>query len=565
MKKSKILVLFLVFALVTSFALAGCKKTEEPQPDPIQQDNNEEKPVEQGEKLAAEQVLRINWGSNPPDLDPQTSTDAVSFLIINAAYEGLVRLQADGTVQKGSGLAQDWEISEDGLVYTFKLRDAKWSDGTPITAHDFEFAWKRALDPETASQYAYQLYHLKNGEAFNDPDDTSVTSADEVGVKALDDKTLKVELERPTPFFLSLTSFITYLPAQKAAIEKFGDEYASAADKAVYSGPFTISEWVQEQKLVLTKNENYWDKENVKLHRIEGDMLVDNNTPVQLYETGGLDMIGVPTEYLDKYRNDPNFGNMADAVTWYLQFNCEDEFFSNEKIRKAFSLSVDRKGFVDNVLANGSLVAYGLVPYDMPGKAGGDFRDQNGDLFKEDPALAKQLLEEGLAEIGKTKEQLQAHVTYLTGDSDAAKKFAQAFQQMWKQHLGIEPPIEAVTFAIRLDRYNKKNYTLTLAGWGADYNDPMTFMDMFITGGGHNDAYWSNTRYDELIRKATITTGDERMEALLEAEKILMDEMPISPLYFRARNFVQRPYVKGVVRFPVGVDNEFKWTYILEH
>ncbi|KPU27002.1 peptide ABC transporter substrate-binding protein [Caloranaerobacter sp. TR13] len=569
MKRSKWLILALVFTMVLSLALAGCGKTT---PEPTQKEDQtkteDQTQTDTGEpKLAKEQVLRINLGTEPPDLDPQTSTDTVSFVLLNATLEGLVRLNPDGSV--GKGLAESWTVSDDGKTYTFKLRDAKWSDGDPITAYDFEFAWKRAIDPKTASSYAYQFYGIKNAYAFNTGE---ITDPNEVGIKALDEKTLQVELERPMSYFLSLTSFITYLPAKKAAIEKWGDAYASEADKMVFSGPFMITEWNHEQKIVLEKNPTYWDADSVKLQRIEADMINDTNTPINLYETGELDMTGVPAEFLDNYKDSPEFGRMAEAVTFYLEFNCKDKFFSNKKIRKAFSLAINRDAYVNGVLANGSIPAYGFVPGGIPGKAGGEFRKQNGDLIydagtKGQAAIdeANKLLEEGLKEVGATKEELAKSVSYLTGDSDLARKLAQALQQMWKNNLGIEVPIESVSFKIRLQKMDQGDYTIVGAGWGADYNDPMTFMDMWVTDGGNNDAFWSNAKYDELIEKAVNSTGDERMEYMLEAEKLLMEEMPISPTYFRARNFLQKPYVKGIARFPVGVSTEYKWAYILEH
>ncbi|WP_427340264.1 peptide ABC transporter substrate-binding protein [Caloranaerobacter sp. DY30410] len=572
MKRSKWLILALVFTMVLSLALAGCGQTNDTEQPPTgkeeQKETDEQAPNDTGEeKLAKEQVLKINLGTEPPDLDPQTTTDTVSFVLLNATLEGLVRLNPDGSV--GKGLAESWTISDDGKTYTFKLRDAKWSDGDPITAYDFEYAWKRAIDPKTASSYAYQFYGIKNAYAFNTGE---ITDPNEVGVKALDEKTLQVELERPMPYFLSLTSFITYLPAKKAAVEKWGDEYAADADKMVFSGPFVITKWDHEQKIILEKNPNYWDADSVKLERIECDMINDTNTPINLYETGELDITGVPAEFLDNHKDSPEFVRMADATTFYLEFNCKDKFFSNKKIRKAFSLAINRDAYVNGVLANGSIPAYGFVPGGIPGKAGGEFRKQNGDLIydvgtKGQAAIdeANKLLEEGLKEVGATKEELAKHVSYLTGDSDVARKLAQALQQMWKNNLGIEVPIESVSFKIRLQKMDQADYTIVGAGWGADYNDPMTFMDMWVTDGGNNDAFWSNAKYDELIEKANNSTGDERMEYMLEAERLLMEEMPIAPTYFAARNFLQKPYVKGVARFPVGVSTEYKWAYVLEH
>jgi len=562
MKRNKWIILTLVVLMTLSLALAGCGKTEEPPKDNTG-DTGTDVTEETGEQLADEQVLRLNWGAEPPDLDPQTTTDTVSFEVVSSTLEGLVRLQPDGSVQQGSGMAESWTVSEDALTYNFKIRDAKWSDGTPVTAHDFEFAWKRAMDPATASQYSYQFYHIKNAQPYIDGEATDPSA---LGVKALDDKTLEVVLERPTPFFLSLTSFITYIPAQKAAVESFGDEYASAPDKMVYSGPFVVSEWQHEQKLVLEKNPNYWDAENVKLDRIEGDMITDNNTTVNLYETGELDVIAVPAEFLEKYHGVPEYGMAADATTWYLQFNTEDEFFSNLNIRKAFIYGTDVKGYVDNVLNDGSLVAGGLTPPGMPGKAGGDFAEQRTSTMPTfDKAKAVEHLELGLTELGKTKEELAKHVFLLTGEGTWWSRTGQAFQQMWKDNLGIEMPIEAVSFALRLDRYNKRDYSISIAGWGGDYNDPMTFMDMFVTDGGNNDAYYANAEYDAAIQTGTLGTGDERIDAMLQAEALLARDLPILPLFHPARDFVERTYVKGHVRFPVGVSNEYKWIYILKH
>ena len=277
MRKQKWFLLLLVIVMVLSLALSGCAKKEEPVKGP-DEGTEGEGTDEGGEKLAAEQILRLNWGSEPPDLDPQTTTDQVSFWIINAVYEGLVRLQPDGTVVEGSGLAESWDVSEDGMTYTFHLRDANWSDGTPITASDFEYAWFRAIDPKVAAQYSYQLTDtagiVNAGKYFSG----EITDKSQVGIKAVDDKTFEVKLEKPIPFFLSLTSFPTFIPAQKAAIKKFGEEFASEADKMVYSGPFVISEWQHEQKLNLKKNEGYWDAANVKLEEIQGDMITDTNT-----------------------------------------------------------------------------------------------------------------------------------------------------------------------------------------------------------------------------------------------------------------------------------------------
>ncbi|SCG82085.1 ABC-type dipeptide/oligopeptide/nickel transport systems, periplasmic components [Proteiniborus sp. DW1] len=559
MRRIKWVALVLAIFMVLTIGLTACGNST----DKDTNDNNAGNPSQGEEKLAAEQVLRVNWGSEPPDLDPQTSTDQVSFWIINAIYEGLVRQQPDGSITKGSGLAEDWRISEDGLTYTFELRDAQWSDGTPITAYDFEYAWFRAIEPETAAEYAYQFYHIKGAEAYNKGE---ITDRNQVGIKALDEKTLEVELVRPTPFFLSLTSFISYMPAQKAAVENLGEEFASSPDKMVYSGPFMIETWDKEQKLNLAKNPNYWDADIVKLERIEGDMITDNNTRINLYDTGELDVTAVPSEFIEKYKDTPEFGTAADATTWYLQFNMEDEYFSNINIRKAFAYASNRKAYVDNVLADGSIVAGGLTPPLLAGKDGKDFAENRGNLYDEyDAAKAKEYFETGLKELGITKEEFVKNVSFIGGESTWWSRTMQAMQQMWKDTLGVELKIEQMSFAMRLERYDSKDYGITLAGWGGDYNDPMTFMDLFVTGGGNNDAYYSNPEYDANIKKAMEGEGDERIDAMIEAEKHLAEDLPIFPLFHPARVYVQREYVKDIARFAVGCDTEYKWAYILEH
>jgi oligopeptide transport system substrate-binding protein len=457
-------------------------------------------------------------------------------------------------------LAEDWEISDDGLEYTFNLRDANWSDGTPITAEDFAYAWLRVLNPDTAAQYAYQLYHIKNAEAYNTGE---LTDPSQVGIEVVDEKTLKVTLERETPFFLSLMSFITYVPAQKAAVEKFGEDYALEADQMVYSGPFVIESWAHEDSLVLAKNPNYWDADTVKLDKIVGTMITENNTRMQMYDNGELDIAGVPAEFLDRYIDSPEYVSQTQATTWYLQFNMDDEWFSNPKMREAFALATDAETYV-NVVQNGlGQVAEGHTPPSMPGANGKSFGEtRTSELPGYDPEEAARLFEEALEEEGITKEEFEEKVTIVAGEGDTWSKIAQFFQSQWKDTLGVELFIEQMSFAMRLDRYNTGTYQITYAGWGGDYNDPLTFMDMWVTDGGNNDANYSNAEYDALIKEAITGSGDRRYEAMAEAEAILAEELPIYPMYHPSRNLVIKPKVKGLASYPVGSDYDFKWTYI---
>ncbi|MDI3310306.1 MAG: peptide ABC transporter substrate-binding protein [Thermoanaerobacterium sp.] len=503
------------------------------------------------------QVLNLNLVQEPSTLDPQKATDVVSIDILTEVLDGLTRYDKNGKIEPGSGLAKSWDISKDGLTYTFHLRDAKWSDGNPITAQDFEYAWKRALDPKTASQYAYQLFYIKGAEEYN----AGKGTADQVAVKALDDKTLQVTLKAPTPQFLGLTSFVTYLPLEKSVYEKYGDKIGTDPDKLVYSGPFVISQWNHEQSITLKKNKDYWDSSSVKLQTVNFTMIKDNNTLVQNYDSGTLDSIFVPGDYIDKYKSSSEYSDKALATNWYIQFNTKNPVFKNADIRKAFTLAIDRKSFVEQVTKDGSIPAEAVVPPGIPGY-NGDFRKEAGEAyFKDNDVLqAKELLKKGMSELGISK---LPTITLLGDDTDNAKKYDQALQQMWSQNLGVNVQIQNVAFKVRIDMMDKGNYDMVFAGWGADYNDPLTFLDMWETNNGNNTAFYSNPQYDKLIDEAKVN-GDlkARNDELIQAEKILMDDMPIGPVYFQARQFVVKPYVKDLYFPTFGSDWEFKWAYI---
>ncbi|MBS4538289.1 peptide ABC transporter substrate-binding protein, partial [Clostridium sp. D2Q-11] len=407
MKKSKLLIMLLVFAMVFTVALAGCgdDTAEEPNEseDPAAGDDGEED-TDDGEKLAEEQVLRINWNSEPPNLDPQLSQDATSSRILIDTLEGIVRLNAEGIAEEGLGMAETWDLNDDETVYTFHLRDANWTDGEPVTANDFEYSWKRALDPETASTYAFLAYGIKNAEAYNTGE---IDNADELGIKVLDEKTLEVTLERPDPTFLSKLQNSTFLPVREDKIEEWGEKYASDVEYMVFNGPFVVSEWEHESQLNLEKNPDYWNADAVKLERVEGVMVTDSNTRMNLYETGEIDWTEVPSQYLEQYKDKLN--TYPEASTFYYTFNVENEFFSNQKIRKAFAMAIDRIKIQEARTQGIVPPAWAFVPPGMPGPEGKTFREANGELIKDlgngaTQEEVKALFEEGLEEIGKTAE-----------------------------------------------------------------------------------------------------------------------------------------------------------------
>ena len=563
MKRGKISLLLMgLICLVLMFTACTSNNSGSTATEP--ETNGEQITEPDEESKTVEQVLRISLPGDPSDLNPLTMQDTHSFEIANAMYEGLTRIGNGGTIEKG--LAEKWDVSEDGKVYTFTLRDAVWTDGTPITAYDFEYSWKKVLSPELASSYSYLLYDIVNGEDYNTG---KITDPDMLGIKALDGKTFEVKLNQPIPYFPSLVSMSTCMPIKANTIEDKGEGFALSPDTMITSGPFKMVEWINDQSITLVKNENYWDKDSVKLEKIIVESVKETNTMVNMFDTGELDMMLVSSEFVDKYRDVEGFGQQADAVVGYFKYNFKNEYFANKNIRKAFSISFNRDRFVNVIINDGSMPAYAYVPPVIPGKTGGDFRSQNGDLAYDtgrDPNAAKEakeLLEKGLKEIGKTLEDFNSSgLSLVIGEGDFNLKLAQVSQQEWKEILGVEVEIKSLKYALRQAEYDTEKYFIGKEGWGADYNDPKTFLDLFTSTSPYNDLGFSNEKYDELIAKSNVTTGDERMGYLLEAEKILFDEYVINTTTFETRNFIQKPYVKGNVRNNVGVKNEYKWAYI---
>lgn len=515
------------------------------------------------------QELTLNLGTEPPTLDPNKATATNAFVLLSNTMEGLVRPDEGGQVEKGSGAAADWQVSADGLTYTFTLKDGlTWSDGEPVTAHDFAYSWLRALDPQTASEYAYQLYYIEGAEAWNTlpvdaPDFTARSAAlrDQVAIEVPDDHTLRVRLTTPTPYFLSLMAFPTYLPVRQDYVEQYGDQFASEADRLVYNGPFVISRWAHEAEVILEKNPRYWDAENVRVDRITFQMIKEAQTALNLFDAGELDQVQVPGEFLPVYA-EKGLQTVARASTYYITLNTTDPILKNAKVRQALSMALDRTLFVTGVAKDGSVPAAGFTPPSLAGVADRRFRAISGELLPDAArtADARQLLREGLQELGL--EQLPP-LTLLISDASTTRRYAQGFQEMWRQNLGIDVQLEPVAFKVRLQRARQGDFQMVFGAWVGDYNDPMTFMDMFVTGGGFNDPQWSNARYDALIATAKESTDNqERMDAMAAAERILMTEMPVIPLFHGANNWVTRPGVQGIRYFPLGGDFDLKYVQV---
>ncbi|WP_421617236.1 peptide ABC transporter substrate-binding protein [Brevibacillus sp. TJ4] len=513
--------------LVLGAALAGCGSAEQAG----QSGSNAESPVE-GPK-----ELRLNLHSEPPTADPGLSEDSTSGTIIRATFEGLTRTGEDGQVHEAA--AESIEVSEDGTVYTFKLRDAKWSNGDPVTAGDFEYAWKRVLDPATAANYAYQLYYIKNGEAYN----KGQATRDDVGVKALDDKTLQVTLENPTPFFTELTAFYTYYPVNQKVVEA-NENWAAEAATHVGNGPFKMTEWKHKNKIVMEKNDQYWDKDSVNLTKIEFTMIEDENTELSMFENGDLDWAGapmsqLPTDAIPALADSGRMHTMPIAGTYWYKFNTEQAPFNNAKIRKAFAYAIDRQSLIDNILQAGQIPAMGAVPPSMVLNKDGYFKDN-------DVETAKKLLEEGMKEEGLTS---LPPVTLSYNTSETHKKIAEAIQDQWKQNLGVDVTLENKEWKVFIEDLHQGSYQIGRMGWLGDFNDPINFLELYKDKkGGNNDTNWENPQYQELLNQSALERDPEkRKQILAQAEQILMDEMPIMPIYFYTNSWVQNEKVTGVV------------------
>ncbi|MDO5301627.1 MAG: peptide ABC transporter substrate-binding protein [Tissierellia bacterium] len=457
-------------------------------------------------------------------------------------------------------VAESYEVSEDGLTWTFHLKDdVVWSNGDPITANDFVYAWNRVLDPELASEYSFQLttYVVGAEEAL-----AGTGAIEDVGYKAIDDKTLEVQLKTPTPYFAGLSAFYTLYPVHQASVEGNAEWANDPANTPIVSnGPFTITAWDHGTHISLVKNDKYWDAENVKLAGIDFTILEDANTAYTKYQGNEFDVLtNPPTAVVAQsiQGEDPELKMGPKVGTYYFEMNTAKSPFSNVKVRQALSMAIDRKTIVENITMGGQQVAEGMVPPGLLDDTGAEFRTANGNLIKEDVEEAKKLLEEGLAEEGLTVADMNNFVLSYNTD-EGHKKIAQAVQEMWRQNLGFEIGLENMEFQILLDKRNAGDYDIARAGWIGDYADPNTMMDLFMTDNPQNDSSYNSEEYDTLMKTAASTNDAKvRMDSMKEAEKILMNDLPIVPVYFYTAPRMEKPYVSGVFNNPL---SEPEYTY----
>lgn len=534
--------LSLLLAGVLLFVMAACTANENAGKETDSKDDGKK------EEESAEKVLYLNNGQEPTSFDPPIGFDSVSWSALNNLMEGLTRLGQDHEPE--AAIAEKWDISEDGKVYTFHIReDAKWSNGDPVTAGDFEFAWKRLLNPDTGSSAAFLGYFIEGGEAYNNGEG----SADDVKVKAVDDKTFEVTLVSPQAYFLSVITNPAFFPInEKVATEN--PKWFAEAESFVGNGPFNLTEWEHDSHFVMEKNDQYWDAETVKLDKIHWAIIDDTNTEYQMYQSGELDVSDLPSELSEQLLGEAKVEDQAGD--YFYRFNVNMEPFQNLNIRKAFAMAVDQQQIVDFVTKNGEKPAYGFVSYGFTDPSGKDFREVSGDLVKTNAEEAKALLEKGMEEEGYDKLP-EVTLTYSTDDTH--KKIAEALQQMFKENLGVEVKLANMEWNVFAEEQKALKFQLSRSSFLADYADPINFLENFQTGHSMNRTGWSNEKYDQLIKDAKNEADEaKRFELMYEAEKILFEEMPIIPIHFYNQVYLYNDAVSGIVRHPVGY-MELKW------
>ena len=567
MKLKKVLALVLSAALVVS-AFAGCggnsssstTSTESIAASESSAESTESTasgdstPAASGDATAiftpktvdAAKTISLNAGMEPTGLNTLTSTYAIEFSLFKHMYENLVTLDDDDNTVPGA--AESWDYDEDTLTYTFHLRkDGVWTNGDPVTAKDFEFAWSQALNPDVASDYAYFLYFIKNAEKYFNGEVTW----DEVGVKVVDDYTLEVTMEQPTPYALFLFSFGTLAPINQRFYEAVGaDLYSTEAQYFCTNGPFALTEWSHNDKIVMQKNDAWHGAADVEVEEIDWKIITDANAALSSFLAGDLDMVGLGTGELIKQATaaGATIQSYTDGTAFYIYFNNNDQYLSNVNLRRALFNAIDEQKEIDTVWQNDNEPMTSFTAPGVSATDGTSFAGKVGELYapSRDQEKAKEYLATALSELGCTVDDLSAHLSIDCGDSATSIAEASFYQEQWRQVLGIEVAVNSMITKQGSQNRKTGNYVMSITGWGPDYNDPNTFLDLWVTDGGNNQTGFSNERYDELIDLAAKETDLEKRESyFIECEQIIADQLPIGPAFWRAPSYACSDKIKG--------------------
>ncbi|EKJ5016411.1 peptide ABC transporter substrate-binding protein [Enterococcus faecalis] len=521
---------------------------------------------------AAEQKIAISSEAAISTMEPHTAGDTTSTLVMNQVYEGLYVLGKEDELELGVA-AEEPAISEDETVYTFKIReDAKWSNDDPVTANDFVYAWQQVASPKSGSIHQALFFDvIKNAKEI------ALEGADvnTLGVKALDDKTLEITLERPTPYLKSLLSFPVLFPQNEKYIKEQGDKYATDAEHLIYNGPFKLKEWdnASSDDWTYEKNDTYWDAEKVKLTEAKVSVIKSPTTAVNLFDSNELDVVNkLSGEFIPGYVDNPAFLSIPQFVTYFLKMNSvrdgkENPALANNNIRKALAQAFDKESFVKEVLQDQSTATDQVIP---PGQTiaqdGTDFTKlaaKKNSYLTYDTAKAKEFWEKGKKEIGLDKIKLE----FLTDDTDSAKKAAEFFQFQLEENLdGLEVNVTQVPFTIRVDRDQTRDYDLELSGWGTDYRDPLTVMRIFTSDSTLGGVTFKSDTYDQLIQETRTTHAadqEARLNDFAQAQDILVNqETVLAPIYNRSISVLANQKIKDLYWHSFGPTYSLKWAYV---
>lgn len=541
-----------ITAAMALFFITACSQTK-----PTDSSSEDKKSSE----LAKDQSFKIAVQAEVPSIDPSLQTDVIGYGVVKNTGEGLYRLDKDG-VPALAGAEEEPTISEDGKTYLFKLRkEAKWSNGEPVTAEDYVFAWQRTTNPETQAEFAYLYEPVKNysqiakGEA----------SVDTLGIKAISDYELEITLDQPLAYFKDLLTLPTFFPQNKAEVTKDGKESYSTSEKAVYNGAFILTGYTGpgiSTSWKYEKNPTYWDQENVKMDSIDVEVIKEAGTALNLFESGQLDDIIVSGEQAQQLKDSDEFMAQLQSNTMWLQFNQTKREFQNENVRKAISAAIDRESLTSIILGNGSIPSTSLIPKDMMKnpETGEDFTKEAGDYLAYKPEEAKEYWE-------KAKQELsidELTIDILASDTDSSKRIIEFLQGSLEDTLpGMTVTVSPVPFAVRLDRSNTQNFDLVMGGWSAIYPDASNFTTLFTSDNASNNGKYNNSAYDQAVELAAgkyAQDVEKRWDELQKADKIIMEDMGVCPLYQSAEAHLRNTHLKGII--PAMAQLDFKYSYI---
>ena len=489
------------------------------------------------------QEMTFVLSDEPDGIDPTVTNNSFAMYVLCNCFDGLVTYDASGSIVPAC--AESWDISDDGTVYTFHLREGlKWSDGTPLTANDFVYSIQRVLTPATTAQYYSMMSdYIKGAKEFYEGTGT----AEELGAKALDDNTLEITLLQPTSFFIDLVSMWCYFPVQKATIDANGDRWTASADTYVCNGPFKMEQINLGEGYVLVKNENYWDADNVTLEKLTFRFILDSATALTAYESGDVDGIrSIPSaDYARLVASNAGVNVVPNYGTVYYNINCSKAPYNDPLVRKALNLAIDRKTIIENVVQIDATPAFSyLAPgYGVNGKDITEGRGTFGLSETADVEAAQAALAEAGYPNGEGFPTLQ--LSYYSNDT--VKKVVEAMAEMFKTNLNINVEISSNDWAIFYESVQAGDYEVAAMGWSADYLNPMSFLPLFKTGDSTNTAFYSNSKYDDLVNQVMLETdAAAAAELTLKADEVVSEDYACIPLYYKSNNYLMKDYISGV-------------------